>query len=442
MIYKKIDSTSGDCVTSALDVFHTPGTNVGVIRTNIKEFLTLNPVIDPPYHFKIPPGANYVDLSETLLIVEGKFTWHDNTDNTWKNIRDADTISTIQGLGSTFMRNLKVSIGGKEVFNANNLYAYKTYFDTLLNYSLEAKRTHLAACGWYEDITERDQEDAAGEGFISRKKMITTGKLVQFVTKLDVDLFNQERYFINNTPIDIEIIPNSNEFMFIAPTLNGATMANAKFDIQHLRLRVTFPEVSDGLSLTMAETLLMKPAVYPQRKTILKTVYLEVGRTEVNVNVFTEIIPRRVVMAMVGTAAYNGDFSTSPFNFKGFDLRNHYIEWNGVRTSSAEYDMDFASRYVLPYYDTCHATGVSFTNASNGLTLSRFKSGSTIFVWNLTSNLQNDACFELLKYGTTSYHAKFAQPIPHGGITLIFYGEVDSLMKIDYTRSVTTDLTI
>jgi hypothetical protein len=87
--------------------------------------------------------------------------------------------------------------------------------------------------------------------------------------------------------------------------------------------------------------------------------------------------------------------------------------------------------------------GFAFSNITNGITAEDYRAkGFTIFTWNLTSNLQNDNYFELIKSGTTSYHARFRTQIPLGGVSMIFYAEYDSLLKIDRHRQVTTDLTI
>jgi hypothetical protein len=56
--------------------------------------------------------------------------------------------------------------------------------------------------------------------------------------------------------------------------------------------------------------------------------------------------------------------------------------------------------------------------------------------------MENDPGFELIKEGTTAISIKFANPVPAGGVTLIAYGEVDSLMLVDRNRSLTSDVTV
>jgi len=422
-----------------LDLFYVPGTNVGVLNVTFKEFLTLNPVSAAPYHFSIPPTQQLIDLSMTTI--ESVWTMQHSNDNgaTWANVAAADDISVIQMFGATWMRNVKLTAAGREISNSNNLHAYKVFFDTLVNYDKSAKETHLAMSCYYPD--DNDLQDPAGVGFVARRARFEDGARAHFIHNLDVDLFNQPRYFINNIPLDIEIHPNSQEFLGHSPAM--AATGRIRFQLHDLRLMVAFPTLSDSMMMSINGTLERRAAVYHIRRAELKTVYLEAGRTEMNVNIFTDLVPRNVIMAMVATGAYNGSYTTSPFNFQPFNIQTHHIEVNGIRYPAVQRDMDFANNdYTWAYYEFMRNLGYAFTNSSCGITLDMYRTGWTIFDWDLTSNAKNDTCFELMKRGTTSYHVRFRQAIPAGGVTLVFKGDFDAIIKVDGARQVTSDRTI
>lgn len=56
MVFKKIDESSANAVSSALDIFSTPATNVTVSGSTYKEILPLNAVDSFPLHFKLHAG--------------------------------------------------------------------------------------------------------------------------------------------------------------------------------------------------------------------------------------------------------------------------------------------------------------------------------------------------------------------------------------------------
>src|SRR4051794_30120776 len=115
MLFKKIDPSSANSLSNAFGFFETPPSNVGVSSSGYRELLTLNPVTDPPFHFKINPGNQFLDLShvflETCMKIEKK------TGANWGPIGAADKVTTINAPGATWIKNLKVNINGRETFN-------------------------------------------------------------------------------------------------------------------------------------------------------------------------------------------------------------------------------------------------------------------------------------------------------------------------------------
>nr|CAD2201110.1 unnamed protein product [Meloidogyne enterolobii] len=129
----------------------------------------------------------------------------------------------------------------EEIFNSNSLYAYKTYLSHELSYSQGAKNSHLNAAGYYYD-THTSQE--SGQSFTARKNLFVNSRTVQFISKLDADLFNQPQYLINHCEIDIEILPNEPKFVLIAPPppvvlgAPAAQLTKYQFEIINCKLYV------------------------------------------------------------------------------------------------------------------------------------------------------------------------------------------------------------
>jgi hypothetical protein len=105
--------------------------------------------------------------------------------------------------------------------------------------------------------------------------------------------------------------------------------------------------------------------------------------------------------------------------------------------------LDYSNKNcVRAYYDQQDNLGFAFSNESNGITYSMFRKGWNIYVFNLTNSLENDPGFQLIKEGTTAIYVKFEKPVPARGITMVAFGEVDSLMLIDKNRSLTSDVSL
>jgi hypothetical protein len=219
MTFHKIDSDSINSITNALDFFHIPPTNVSTSSAKTFEILTSNPLADKPYHFKLHSSDNYIDLSKCYLLTEFKI----QKANAQGNLVDLDAnenVAPIQLLGQTFIKNMKIGINGREIFNSNSLMAYKSYMTHELSYSPSAKMSHLNAAGYYYD---KGFALESGTGHDARKALFAESKTVQFMAKLDADLFNQPLYLINHCEIDIEITPHDGNFLLVAPTAATGT---------------------------------------------------------------------------------------------------------------------------------------------------------------------------------------------------------------------------
>lgn len=273
MLYKKIDAASESSVTSALDLFRTPPTSTDISNAYYREYQTLNPITSTPFHFKIHPITSFIDLSKCYLLTEFKIV--KVAGDTKSDLAATDVISTCQMPGGTFIRNLVCFINGKEVFNANQLYAYKAYLDVELSYPKHVKDTYMSVVGYYPD--GEDQDSITGAGFVSRKNLFAKSGAVQFITNIEADIFCQDLYLINNCEVDLEITPQRDDFMLIQAPADDTTY---KLELQSIRLYVKTIELMDGLSLDIARRLDGNPARYSMRKSMLKSLFITEGRYE------------------------------------------------------------------------------------------------------------------------------------------------------------------
>src|SRR5690349_9707082 len=93
--FHKIDKDSTNAITNALSIFDIPPTNVSVSSSEFREYLTLNPLTDIPYHFKIHASTNYIDLSKCYLLMECKITKKDATTGVYKAMTRANVATDI-----------------------------------------------------------------------------------------------------------------------------------------------------------------------------------------------------------------------------------------------------------------------------------------------------------------------------------------------------------
>lgn len=435
---QKISESSALAFNSALNIFSVPPTNVSVNRSYMREILPLSTVTqDGPYLFRMFSDNLWTDLSRLYLYLDVSI--QKQTDKGWVKIDATDDKLTgpIQALGQTFIHQLKVSVANSEVYDSSTVYAYKAYMTAELSHSSNAKANFMAA-GGYQPTTAHDSTTDAG--FVARCAQFAGGRRVQLLSRLDFDLGNQELFLLNQIDVCFTIYRAKNEFLLQAL---GAGPHDYRLYVHDIKLYAKMIDVQPSLNLSIFKALEKQPATYAVRRTEVRTCFISVGRTEINHNVFSSTIPRRLTIGLVANAAFNGDLALSPFNFKPYGVREISVQAGGLIYPVVPYRLNFTDdHYVRAYVDMYEALGCANADHSCDISMQQFKAGWCFFIIPLTSTLDDSCGFELLRSGTTSVRIEFADPVPAGGIEMICLGEFDQMLMIDYNRHVVSDSTL
>ncbi len=76
----------------------------------------------------------------------------------------------------------------------------------------------------------------------------------------------------------------------------------------------------------------------------------------------------------------------------------------------------------------------------NSITRADYPGGNTLFVWDLTPDLDSSHNFHLLKSGNLSIHLQWAENLATP-ITLVVYLEFDNILRINKLRNSSLELT-
>nr|CAD2183323.1 unnamed protein product [Meloidogyne enterolobii] len=352
--------------------FETPHTNVSISNSSFIELLTLNPVNITPFHFKIHATTDYIDLAKTYVFTELRIKKEDK-DGKLVDIGREDNVSAVQLIAHTIWKNCRMHINGTQVFEGNSLMAYRSIFDYELTYPQSVKNSYLSVAGYYDDGATQTYPgvDSNGYGVKSRKRLFLdedgNPRTAQFMAKLDVDICNQPRYLVNQCEVDIELLPNESSFLLSAP---WDTAPKYYLKILACKLYVKKIELMDSLAFDIAKKLEIKPARYPMRKTSLKSLFISENRSEFNANIWTDHVPRRIILGMVDNKDFVGRQKTTPFYFQHFNLRDISITAGGVTFPAAPYSLDFSKgNCARIYHDMQEAIGYAGSLESNGISM-------------------------------------------------------------------------
>ena len=143
-----------------------------------------------------------------------------------ETIKDTALVAPVNNFLHSLFNQVDVFFNQKAVSPPSNAYAYRAYIETLLNYSNEAKKSHLTSSLWYEDtpgemnapltaVTQISPKLSTNTRVNKRNSFIKGGKTLDLLGHLHCDVFNQEKFLLNGVEMRVRLIRSKDVFCLI-----------------------------------------------------------------------------------------------------------------------------------------------------------------------------------------------------------------------------------
>ena len=416
------------CVGSQLDLFTVPGTQTSQQKNAYVAHYPIADASDVALEFDVKPSTMYTDLADTRLYLRCKVV--KKADGSAIDGQADITVSNM--LLHALIQRIDVYVGDTLVTQSNAFYPWKAGIETLLNFGEEAKKSQLGNI-----MYRKDGSDGYG-GQQHRKNYIRASKEFELWGPLHVDFFFQPKYLLSNVPMRIKINRSSPEFYMVNNTADPC-----KIIITEATLWIRRVEIASSVELAHAKALMArKNAVYPMHRGEIEVVSVpRYQQTVSKDNIFMSRLPKKLVIAMVPNDVFNGKESANSFYFKHYSLKNLEISVDGENMCGTPLSLDFArQKYMRAYDGLFHAFNKSYADSGSDITYEDFKERYALFCFDLTADGcgNNSAHFELMKQGNLRIKLHFEQPLQET-ITVIIYGEFESILEINNNRDVLLD---
>ena len=431
-----IHEKSCESVHTGLDLFSIPPTQTAVMEGMWVEYHPLA-ILSPsaPISFSISGNTQeYIDFANTALHIKAKITNADGSDIA----NDAGVFPVNYWMHSLFSQ-VDVTLNDTLVTPSENTYPYRAYIEALINYSREAKQGHLSSALFYRDSANHfeDVQGDENKGMKTRQELTSRSREVDMMGRLHVDFFHQERYMLNGVDVKIKLTPSKSEFNLMGPS----PFPDYRSVITHASLFVRKVKLNPAVSLAHAKTLEKGTAKYPLKRVVVRTFSIPRGNlSAIQDNLFLSQTPTRLVIGLVSSAAFNGRSAANPFNFRTFGLTYLSLFLDGKAVPASPLTPQYGDHLsIRAYYGLMSAVGMVNKDQGNFLERRDHALGNTLYAFDLTPSLLDDCnVFELVKTAALRLELKFAEGLPEP-VTVILYGEQDSVVEIDRTRQVLTD---
>jgi hypothetical protein len=290
MAAQLVDNDSEIAIKSELDLFSVYPTQVCVDRSYWED-LNLSTSLNQmgPYEFRVPGSPHYLDMRSNYIWMKFKILDEDNVALPAAN----PLVGPINAIGKTFWRNMRLFIGGKLVEDANNLYCYRSFLETELNYGKDAKTTgHLGTIMYEEDTPYSDIDGEDNTGLLKRATPFRLSKVNEVMAMVHSDLFLQNKYLPSQLEMRLELSRNSDSFALMQGKVGTVKY---KIHIESLVWRIRRVVVAPSTALGLEAALLTRPAKFPIRRVCLSTMHVDSNaRATPTFSVISGQIPRKV----------------------------------------------------------------------------------------------------------------------------------------------------
>ena len=408
-------------------------------------YVDIHPLTSPsgggPIEFFIPSTSDeYIDLNDTMFYVRGKVKKEDKTD-----LPDTALIALSNIPLASLFADVSVVINDRQVEGGNHLYPYKTYMSYLLRFNKEAVETHVRGTGFYKDEYGK-MEDTEQRGFKARKLLIAKSNTFEFCGPITLDIFQQSRYLLPNTDMRLKFLRHKSDFALIShdKPMQGANPAipaiKGIIDIEESVLYVRRVKVSPSVLRGHLTGLDNYNAIYPIQRTEMQTFTITAGSQSFNrENIFRGQLPKLLVMGMVDNDAFNGAFTKNPFNFKHYDLNFLALYRNGEATPFRPFQPDFEkSLCMMDYMSIFQSLELWNRDETIPITFEEFKSGYTIYAFNLAPDLSLTGHEQPYRDGNLRLEFKFAKALPNT-INVVLMALFDGRIEVTKSRDILLD---
>ena len=373
-------------------------------------------------------------MSETQLFVEVQIL-KTNDDGLEEQV-----VGPVNNFLHSMFSQVKIRLNDKDVENSNSYYHYKAYFENLLSYGSEAKRTFLANEGWLDDtasnfdtsVLTKEGDNKINQGMVDRRIRFKSINIVELCGKIHSDIFNINKYLLNN--VNLELFKNDKKIYFM-----GKDSKDFELSIVSAHLKVRRLTILPSVMLAHAMVLEKTTAKYPIKRVLVHGYPYEFNSTRFEKSLHVGVMPTRVLVGLVHTENVSGNFEKNLFTFEQFSVKSIMLKAASASIPySNELNFDFDNNRYLEAYNTLFS---NIKGSDNSITYSDYAGGNTIYAFDSTPDLCNSGYYNIMKNGSLNCSIKLNKGIEKS-ITIITYMEFDNIIEIDNKRNIFLDYSL
>lgn len=423
-------------VLEQLQLFTAPPTEASLVRNELIEYRPTSQVSDTSViEFRVCPQENqYVDLKRSLLKITFKLLKSDGT-----NIPATAKVGIVNNFLHSMFAQDDVLLNQVLISPSSNNYPYKAYLDYTLQNSIDNNKIQNSWI-YYKDragaMENTDPLTGPNTGLTNRFGLIAGSKLAHALGPLRSDLCTMDRWILPGVDITIRLWPTKSLFRLMKPSTEAGDFNVKIEDIVFLANKITVkPEIVQA----QEQILKTVTAKYPFTRSRVHAYNIASGATFFRQDqLFQDERPDRVIVGIVDSSGYQGNYEKNPFNFQNAGLKNIDLTVDDQSMNGRLINTDFTKGDFLELY-----YGLNSNQGFDGLgvngpnvTVGDYDEGYAIYVFDEYAGLSSNKNFVTdIRKGNTKLIINFSAATTTA-LTVIVYGQFNDMFEIDSTRKI------
>ena len=425
-------------VSSEFDAFAPKPVQHAIQDTKVVHYKPVASVDQTDLEFLVPADYDtYID-TDFKLYVSGKLTKADGSD-----LDVTDHTAGVNNFLHSLFSQCTIILNGVTVTQSGDLYNYRSVLETLLSYGTDATVSHLTNAYWYKDQGDMKpcdptKAESTNKGFIDRWNRQKQSKVTEMYGRIHVDICNVPKFLLPGIKLQIKFTKAKSSFYLMS------TDAESKTTFKFLDAQLLVKRIKPNPKIPLAHEALLKTerALYPITRVELKTFTFSAGPQSLSIDqAVIGRIPKRLLFTMVDNTDFLGAINTNPYNFQHFGLRTFVMYVNGrqIPTEGLNLDTGHEKTSVMAYNTLFEGSGIHHSNSGLQITHDMYINGYFMLLFDLTPDLAaSEGHTSPVESGNIRIELSFKAALTKA-ITCLLYLEYDNSIRVDSTRTITTD---
>jgi len=286
----------------------------------------------------------------------------------------------------------------------------------------------------------RDPTNAESKntGFIDRWNRQKQIKVTEMCGRIHSDLCNVPKFLLPAIKLQIKFTKAKSSFYLMS------TAADSRTTFKFLDAQLLVKRIKANPKIPMAHEAPLKTelALYPLTRVELKTFTFSAGPKSFSIDqAVIGRIPKRLLYTMIENTDFLGAINTNPYNFQHFGLSTFvmYVNCKQISSEGLNIDTGHEKTSVMAYNSPFEGSGIHHSNSGLQITHDMHINGYFMLLFDLTPDLAaSEGHTSPVESGNIRIELSFKAALTKA-ITCLLYLEYDNSIRVDSSKTITTD---